>query len=63
LKALADSPTAHVYSREFLDRVEVANANAVRKALAALSQAELVERVDGAWRLTNPFLRAWLRQD
>jgi hypothetical protein len=32
----------------------------VRKALAALARAELVERSQGAWRLTNPFLRAWL---
>jgi uncharacterized protein len=62
LKALAHSPAQHVYSRQFLDRVDVANANAVRKALATLSQAELVARVDGAWQLTNPFLQAWLRQ-
>ena len=61
LKALAESPTEHVYSRRFLEQVEVANANAVRKALAALARAELVERRDGVWRLTNPFLRAWLR--
>jgi hypothetical protein len=62
LKALAQSPTEHVYSRQFLNQVDVANANAVRKALAALTAAELVERVGGEWRLTNPFLRAWLRQ-
>jgi uncharacterized protein len=62
LKALAHSPTEHVYSRQFLDRVDVANANAVRKALAMLSQAELVERIDGSWHLTNPFLRAWLNR-
>jgi hypothetical protein len=62
LKALAESPVEHVYARSFLDRVGVANANAVRKALAALARAELVERGGGAWRLTNPFLRAWLRQ-
>ncbi len=62
LKALAHSPTEHVYSREFLDRVDVANANAVRKALATLSQAELVERAGGSWGLTNPFLREWLRR-
>src|SRR5262249_8350690 len=60
LKALAESPTQHAYGRYFLERVEVANANAVRKALAALKRAELVERSHGAWRLTNPFLRAWL---
>jgi hypothetical protein len=60
LKALAESPTRHVYGRDFLERVEVANANAVRKALAVLARAELVERSQGAWRLTNPFLRAWL---
>jgi hypothetical protein len=62
LKALAVSPTKHVYSRQFLDRVDVANANAVRKALAVLAEAELVERAEGVWRLTNPFLREWLRR-
>jgi hypothetical protein len=62
LRALAESPTEHVYSRQFLNQVDVANANAVRKALEALASAELVERADGAWRLTNPFLRAWLRR-
>jgi uncharacterized protein len=62
LKALAAGPVEHAYSKRFLDEVEVANANAVRKALAALARAELVERSDGAWRLTNPFLRAWLRR-
>jgi hypothetical protein len=62
LKALADSPAEHVYSRRFLDRVDVANANAVRKALDALARAELVEYSRGEWRLTNPFLRAWLLQ-
>jgi uncharacterized protein len=62
LKALAQGPVEHVYSRRFLDQVDVANANAVRKALDALARAELVERSAGAWRLTNPFLRAWLRR-
>jgi hypothetical protein len=62
LKALAETPTEQVYGRRFLDHVDVANANAVRKALAVLARAELVERSDGAWRLTNPFLRAWLRR-
>jgi hypothetical protein len=62
LKALAEAPTEHVYSRRFLDRVDVANANSVRKALAVLARAELVEHSGGSWRLTNPFLRAWLLQ-
>jgi AAA+ ATPase superfamily predicted ATPase len=60
LKALAESTTEHPYSRSFLERVEVANANAVRKALAALVRGELVEHSGAKWRLSNPFLRAWL---
>ena len=61
LKALARSPEVHVYGSEFMHAVEVSNANAVRKALDVLGRRELVRRgSDRAWRVANPFFRAWL---
>jgi uncharacterized protein len=60
LKALAMEPTKQVFGKRFLDQVEVANANSVRKALAVLDRAELIERSAGVWRVSSPFLRAWL---
>jgi hypothetical protein len=60
LRSLAHEPTANVYARAFLDAVKVANANAVRTALAALRRDELVTRREGVWLVANPFLRSWL---
>lgn len=60
LKALADSPTARIFTKAFLDQVQVANANAVRKAVDVLSELELVRRRAGTYELASPFLRAWL---
>jgi hypothetical protein len=60
LKELADIPTAHVYSGAFLTQVQVANANAVRKAVAVLTELELIQRRAGVYQVASPFLRAWL---
>jgi uncharacterized protein len=60
LKILADSPTSHVYAKAFLDRAQVANANAVRKAIGVLAELELVRRRAGIYEVASPFLRAWL---
>jgi len=60
LKALADTPTASVFAKAFMDRVQVANANAIRKALGVLSDLELIQRRAGVYELSSPFLRAWL---
>ncbi len=61
LKALAAQPQASVYSHDFLHRVDVNNANSVRKALDVLARRELVRRrSDRAWCVANPFFRAWL---
>ena len=61
LKLLAARPAAKVYAREFLAGVQVANANAVRKALDVLMAAELVQRRAGVYEVASPFLRVWLR--
>lgn len=60
LKALAAEPTTRLYTSAFLAAVQVANANAVRKAVGVLIDAELIRRREGAYEVASPFLRAWL---
>ena len=60
LRALARQPRAEVYSRSFLAEVDVANANAVRKALDVLTDLELVARRASEWTVADAFFRAWL---
>jgi len=61
LKLLALVPEQHVFRSEFLRGVDVSNANAVRKALDALSRREMVRRgPDQRWYVANPFFREWL---
>jgi len=62
LKALAAAPTRQVYARAFLDAVDVANTNAVTKALRSLEERELVRRRAGVFEVASPFLVAWLNQ-
>ncbi len=60
LRALARNPTSRVYAKEFLDSVQVANANAVTTALRALDGKELVARRGREWHVADPFLRRWI---
>jgi hypothetical protein len=41
----------------------MANANAVRKALASLEESELIVRRLEAWEVSDPFFRRWLQVD
>lgn len=63
LGLMALEPITRPYTRENLDRVEVANDNAVRKALAVLEESELAARRDGVWHVADPFMRRWLCAD
>jgi len=60
LKALAKEPRSSLYSREFLNEVELANSASVRKALAVLTDLELVARRGKDWVVADAFLRGWL---
>jgi hypothetical protein len=62
LKALAREPRAAVYTRSFVNEVDVANANSVRRALDALENVELVTRRGQDWTVADAFFRGWLRQ-
>ncbi|MGD0322045.1 MAG: hypothetical protein ABSC00_10685 [Acidimicrobiales bacterium] len=60
LKVLAAEPVSRVYTKSFLDAVDVANANAVTTALRVLGEREMVQRRGGKWAVVDPFLRYWL---
>ena len=58
---LAQKPERQPNSRAFMSAVGAGSTTAVRKALVALEEQELVERSpDGEWRLTDPMLRHWI---
>jgi len=62
---LASAPGGLVqpYGLAALRKVEMANANAVRKALASLEESELIVRRLEAWEVSDPFFRRWLQGD
>jgi hypothetical protein len=60
VRELAKGPVEQVYAKVFLDRVRVANANAVTTALRVLADREFVRRGEARWQLASPFFRAWL---
>lgn len=64
LEALAEGPVNDPYTRRMLERVEVANANAIRVALRRLGDLELVDHSPAGWRVASAFFERWLqRQD
>jgi hypothetical protein len=60
LRALAREPSHEVYSRRFLEVMDVANASSTRKALLRLDELELIELGPDGWRVANPFFERWL---
>jgi uncharacterized protein len=60
LEVLTAGPVADVYSRQMMQLVDVANANAIRVALRRLGELELVERTPAGWRVTSVFFERWL---
>lgn len=61
IKTLAGGPQATTGSAEFAAAVGLADSTSVRKALIALSEAELVVRRDRTYAVDDPFFAAWLR--
>jgi hypothetical protein len=60
LEGLARGPVNDVYSRQFMENVEVLNPNAVRVALRRLSELEMIDRAPGGWRVASVFFEHWL---
>ena len=63
LRALANEPITDVYSRRFLDRIDVANASSTKRALERLDDMELIELSPAGWRVANPLFERWLSLD
>lgn len=62
LQALAREP-GHPFSATYRADHNLPPATNVQKALRALTQRELVTGESGAYRITEPFLAEWLRQN
>ena len=60
LRALAATPSRGVYARDFLDQVDVGNANGVTQAVRVLEARELIQRRKGVWTVVDPFFAHWL---
>jgi len=60
LEVLTAGPVADVYSRQVMQLVDVANANAIRVALRRLGELEQVEHTPAGWRVTSVFFERWL---
>jgi hypothetical protein len=62
LQALARE-AGHPFSAAYRERNSLPPTTNVQKALAALKKQELVDGEAGAYRITEPFLAEWLRQN
>ncbi len=62
LEVLANGAVKDVYSKRVMDRIEVANANAVRTALRRLREVEMVDQGPSGWRVANAFFERWLQR-
>lgn len=60
MEGLARGPVNDVYSRQFMENVEVLNPNAVRVALRRLNELEMIDRGPGGWRVASVFFEHWL---
>ena len=58
---LAHGTQPEPYAQAFMEAAGAKSTTSMRKALAALDEAELVEQLpEGPWRLSDPMLRHWL---
>lgn len=62
LRGLANRPGDRIYGEQFLQTVGIANAGAVHKAVKRLVANDLIYEVDGKYRFTDSFFRAWVKQ-
>ena len=62
LQGLAAYSDLKVYGADFLRRIGVTNAGAVKKALARLEEHDLVYASGGKYKFTDSFFRQWVLQ-
>jgi hypothetical protein len=62
LAALAAGPSRQVFSSEFRTANRLPTASTLQAALKHLEEEGLIERVDGTYQVTDPFLVGWLQR-
>jgi hypothetical protein len=62
LRTLAVLGGEHPLSGEFLRMADVANSASVKRALNALSAADLIYNIGGEYKFVSPFFREWVRR-
>ena len=60
LRGLAEYPRARVYGADFLRKVGMANAGAVRKAIKRLEDIDVICFQEGEYRFGDSFFRQWI---
>lgn len=60
LRGMAASPSAKVFSGDFMSANDIKNVGSVTKALKRLVADELIFEYNGECRFENPFFRQWL---
>ena len=60
LRGIAVNSGARVYGADFMKRIGVTNAGAVKKALTRLEEQDLVYMVEGKYKFTDSFFRQWV---
>ena len=59
LKAIASSPTANLYSKDYLKKFGL-SLGGTQKALRVLLERDLIEKGEAGYALTDPVMRGWL---
>ena len=61
LKAIASSPTANPYSKNYLEMFGL-SLGGTQKALRVLLERDLIEKGENGYTLTDPVMKEWLCQ-
>ena len=62
LLALADEETSGIYGSNFIKRHNISSPSSVQKALNVLVEKEIVIKEDGVYKISDIFLKEWLRK-
>jgi len=62
LTALAKEPTTSIYSSEYTQRHSLGSLGGIQQSVEALSKSDLIAKENGVWMVTDPVLKAWLKE-
>ncbi|MEA2081433.1 MAG: hypothetical protein U9O97_01645 [Elusimicrobiota bacterium] len=61
LLALARDETSEIYGSKFIKRYNISSPSSVQKAVKALTEKEIIIKEDGIYKISDIFLKEWLR--